>query len=197
MKCLSTSYISSTDLNCISELAGRVPGRPEGLSEVRRGDERHQEEGGGVPHLDVVVSDQVHLHPLGQGAEQPRLGVSVPGDLYGQPVQGGLGAGLGEVPHSVHDEGGVAGQAGRPPTQLRQQRQQTEEVEGMVGTLHTQEHHLRHLLRQAGVVAGQTEDEVAGLSDVDVVPRDVVQEQQGLSGRQAERGKGEINSNNL
>ena len=48
----------------------------------------------------------------------------------------------------------------------------------MICTFHTQEHHLCHVLRQARVVAGEAEYEVAGLADVDVVAGDVVQEQQ-------------------
>ena len=172
-------------LNGVSELTGRIPGRSEGLSEVGGGDKRDEEESCRVSDFDVVVSYQVHLHPLRQGAEQPGLGVSVPRHLDGEPVQGGLGAGLGQVPDPVHDQGGVAGQTSRATAQLRQQSQQAEEVEGVVGALHPEENHLGHLLGQAGVVAGQAEDEVAGLPDVDVVPGDVVEEQQRLPCRQA------------
>ena len=55
----------------------------------------------------------------------------------------------------------------------------------MFGGLHPQEHHLGNVLGQGGVVPGQAEDQVARLPDVDVVPGDVVQEEQGLA-----RGEG-------
>ena len=58
-------------------------------------------------------------------------------------------------------------------------------MERMFGGLHPQEHHLGNVLGQGGVVPGQAEDQVARLPDVDVVPGDVVQEEQGLA-----RGEG-------
>ena len=65
-----------TGLDTVAQLAGRVAGCSEGLADVAGA--RHQgnkEEGRRIPHFDVGVSDQVHLHPLRQGAEQPGLGV--------------------------------------------------------------------------------------------------------------------------
>ena len=65
-----------TGLNTVAQLAGRVAGGSEGLADVARA--RHQgnkEKCRRIPHFDVGVSDQIHLHPLRQGAEQPGLGV--------------------------------------------------------------------------------------------------------------------------
>jgi hypothetical protein len=52
---------------------------------------------------------------------------------------------------------------------------------GVLGQLDPEKDDLGHVFGKAGVVSGKGEDDVAGLSDVDVVIGDVVQEQQGLA----------------
>ena len=39
------------------------------------GDQGDQEEGGRVPDLDVVVGDEVDLHPVSERPQQPGLGI--------------------------------------------------------------------------------------------------------------------------
>ena len=54
-------------------------------------------------------------------------------------------------------------------------------MERVVEALDPEEHHFGHALGQAVVVPGERENEVAGLSDVDVVLGDVVEEDEGFT----------------
>ena len=82
----------------LAEGVGNCSGSSKGLPEVRRRHEADDEAGGRASDLLVRVSHQVLLRPDFERRDQPVLDVAVPGHLDGEPLQGWLRAGLGELP---------------------------------------------------------------------------------------------------